>query len=154
MKYTIGEITISTRARSETSPQSRLKISDESRLAINLPRATGWPPRLPAPQTLARTGHSLTRAALAFGANGPSAPLRHLRRPPTPSRPPRSRRSISLLTHDRHASPCGHTTPSPKSRPVTIDSFTVPRFTPGKLSRSKDLLWCYGTMPNAAYDVA
>ena len=102
MKYTIGEITISARARSETSPQSRLKISDEARLAINLPRATGWPPRLPAPQTLARTGQSrVPPSPLGFGANGPSAPLRHLRRPPTPS--PSEVTPVDLAPHARPA---------------------------------------------------
>ena len=55
--------------------------------------------------------------------------LRPLKRPPRPSRPPRSRRPISLLTYDRYACRHPRISPTSESQPVIINSFTESYFT-------------------------
>ena len=102
---------------SDLDPTSHLDptstpTSTPSRLDLGLPhfpqRATG-----PLPPPLAPVRSSPTAQSRVPTSPSRRSALRPLQRPPSPSRPPRSRRPISLLTHDRYA--CRHLRISPTS---------------------------------------
>ena len=108
-----------------------------SRTALTVTRLTVTRTRVP------------TCSPLGFGTNGPSAPLQHLRRPPSPmpSRPARSevaRRPISRSSraHDCpvSAAPAGGVSPSLSKLYSAGPRFTC-RSRVDCIPRSKDLLW-------------
>ena len=88
-------------------------------------RATG-----PLPPPLAPVRSSPTAQSRVPTSPSRRGALCPLQRPPRPSRPPRSRRPISLPTRDRYACRHARIHPTSGSQPVIINSFTESYFAP------------------------
>ena len=121
----LGPSGLSAPPRLTATPAAPSPRSAPSPVRLRPPqRATG-----PLPPPLAPVRSSPTAQSRVPTSPSRRSALRPLKRPPSPSRPPRSRRPISLLTRDRYACRHARISPTSGSQPVIINSFTESYFT-------------------------
>ena len=121
----LGPSGLSAPPRLTATPAAPSPRSAPSPIRLRPPqRVTG-----PLPPPLAPVRSSPTAQSRVPTPPSRRSALRPLQRPPTPSRPPRSGRPISLLTRDRNACRHPRISPTSGSQPVIINSFTESYFT-------------------------